>query len=183
MYSYPASDKQSQFEDAESSDSVAQYAGASRRISAKLAAAGYHLYALQLDAAHTALAENAEQLRALLKRSAESADVYAHYAVLYQTKAQRYADVTRTCFEIAAQTAADINHLFAQSMSGTLASALIGSAPASREKPAAPGEFVERRVAAQVIFFPERRAALQADEAIGKATENARQAAKKRRAA
>lgn len=113
--------------------------------------ASRRFYLLQIEAAEQALHENTQHLRGLLQNSTGLAQMLAQWPDLLQSKFQRYADLTRDCFNIASETITEMNRLSGKT---------VGSATETVETAANEvANFVERRVSSQLINFPDRRKA------------------------
>lgn len=113
-------------------------------------------WALQIEAMQAALAENTQQSKTMLENASKTADTLVQWPQFYGAKARRYTDLTRIGMEIATQTFAQLNQLLEQLFSASLtgvAGLEAGAGGGSGEEEA----FIERRVAARIISFPERR--------------------------
>lgn len=130
-------------------------------------------WALQIEALQAALAENTQQSKTMLENASKTADTLGQWPQFYGAKARRYTDLTRTGMEIATQTFAQLNQLMGQLFSASLTGVAGLEAGAGSGGEAEDGEegFIERRVAARIISFPERRKSSQqrsaATEAAG----------------
>ncbi|MBI2307819.1 MAG: hypothetical protein HYU78_11020 [Rhodocyclales bacterium] len=113
-------------------------------------------WALQIEAMHAALAENTQQAKTMLENASKTADTFAQWPSLYGEKTRRYTDLTRIGTEIAAQMFTQLNQLMGQLFSASLAG--VAGLEAGAEAPGETAEdFIERRVAARIISFPDRR--------------------------
>ncbi len=135
---------------------------ATRHLAGVLADASHRWSLLQIDAAQAALAENAAYWRAWLLTAAGNADFGARWAALRLVRAQRHADLARLGFEQFAQLLSDLGQWDgAHGIHGK--QAMPTGAPATMTEGDGSGSdetgFVERRVAARLIFFPDRRMA------------------------
>lgn len=118
--------------------------------------------ALQIEALEAALAESTQQAKTTLENAATGGDAFAGWPQLYERSLQRYSALTRDSLELAAQTIGQLNQLMAQWLSSPLAGF---AAPAAGTGEAPAEDFVERRVAARVIAFPDRRRSAPGSEA------------------
>lgn len=80
------------------------------RIATIMAEANQRLFKLQSEAVNAALAENAKQLKSLL-RAQDSTAVVAEWAGRYQANARKILEVTRQSFEIVPQTQTEMAKL------------------------------------------------------------------------
>lgn len=121
-------------------------------------------WALQIEAMEAALAENTQQAKTTLENAATGGDALAGWPQLYERKLQRYSALTHNGFELAAHSIRQLNQLTAQLLTSSLAGFAPPAAAAGADDPAAEA-FVERRVAARVIAFADRRRTAQGSDA------------------
>jgi phasin family protein len=80
------------------------------RIAAIMTEANERLFRLQSEAVNAAFADNSKHIKALLNTT-ESPAALMQWPSLYQENAQKIVDVTRSWFEIASQTQAELSKL------------------------------------------------------------------------
>lgn len=133
------------------------------------------LAALQIEAAQAAVNENSKQFRSFLQNTADTSAALSQWSVLFQASMQRFNQMSKYYIESASQDMADMNRWLGLALSPfalwDLSAAGAGAAPRAAE-----GAERDRRVAAQLITFPERRASELAKAAAEAAAESARQA-------
>lgn len=140
--------------------------------------ANYRWWALQIEAIESALAENNAQMRKMIESAAKTADIFTQWSNLYASKTQRSADLSSDGLDLATQTFAQTNQLLERLFASYAAMALPESDASG--VPFAE-DFIERRVTAKIISFPDRR---KASELAGAATQEAmRQHARRRKVA
>jgi len=122
------------------------------QLAAALAEGGKRLQIKQIEATHAAISENSLYCKSVIENMANSSSPLALWFALCQHKAQRYNEFAYACIDIMSQSAAAISRLLTESLLGMGFS--LGSNVSQGMEPA-----VERRVAAKVISFPERRIA------------------------
>lgn len=116
-------------------------------------------WVLQIEAMQAALAENTQQSKAMFENASKTTDAFVQWPQFYEGKARRYTDLTRSGLDIATQMFAQINQLMEQWLSASL-TGLRGTTGFETDPEAcgeASGEVIERRVAARIISFPDRR--------------------------
>jgi len=123
------------------------------KISMALAEGRKRMQVKHIEAVHAAISENSLFCKSVLEKMADSSALYVQWSALCQHKARRYGEFVNTCVEIMSQSAAEINHLISESLTG------LDSGIWSYEAKDAEPSPVERRVTSQVISFPERRIA------------------------
>jgi hypothetical protein len=145
---------------------------ATRHLAGVLADASHRWSLLQIDAAQAALAENAAYWRTWLLTAAGNADFGARWAALRLVRAQRHADLARLGFEQFAQLLSDLGQWGGAYQTPGQRTMQPGT-PTVESAGGGNGSdgtgFVERRVAARLIFFPDRRMASSQSEAVGPA--------------
>lgn len=143
-----------------------------RHVAEALTDAGQRWGMLQIDAAQAALAENAAYWRAWLLTAAGNADFGTRWAALRIVRAQRHADLARLGFEQFAQLLSDLGQWDGAYQTPGQRTMQPGT-PTVESAGGGNGSdgtgFVERRVAARLIFFPDRRMASSQSEAVGPA--------------
>lgn len=126
-------------------------------------------WALQIEAMQAALAENTQQSKAMLENASKTSDSLAQWPQFYEGKLRRYTDLTRSGLDIATQMFAQLNQLMGQlfSVSLTGLTGTTGFETGPEIAGETSGEVTERRVAAHIISFPDRRKSsqLQAESA------------------
>ncbi|HEX5801917.1 MAG TPA: hypothetical protein VFY24_02750 [Azospira sp.] len=127
--------------------------------------ANYRWWALQIDALESALAENNAQMRKMIESAAKTADIFSQWSNLYASKSRRSADLGSDGLDLATQTIAQTRQLLERLLASYAATALPESDASGA--PVADG-FIERRVTAKIISFPDRR---KAAEQAGAATQ------------
>ena len=85
-----------------------------RRIAAIMIEANERLFRLQSEAVHAALADNAKHINILLKNTTDSPAALLQWPTLYQESAQKMVDLTRSWFDIASQTQAELGKLLGE---------------------------------------------------------------------
>lgn len=128
---------------------------ASEAIAQTMIEANQRWLALQLEVMEAALADNARHSKALLGQGTAPADAFAAWPRLYADAMRRHNELTKSGLELATQTFVQVNRLLGQMLAASLAG--LGNMTAA-EREAEEG-FVERRVAARIINFPDRRQA------------------------
>jgi phasin family protein len=83
------------------------------RIAAIMTEANERLFRLQSEAVNAAFADNSKHIKALLNTT-ESPAALMQWPSLYQENAQKMVDVTRSWFEIASQTQAELGKLLGE---------------------------------------------------------------------
>lgn len=121
-----------------------------REITGHVTEASKSLYMLHIEAAQQVLAENTEQMKALLQNMANLSNFLTEWSSKYQARMQRHAELMRNSFEIASRTMTEINRLMGNVISTTAAESGI-------DEPK--GHITERRKTSQVINFADRRQA------------------------
>lgn len=137
-----------------------------QQMSVAAAEYGQRICALQVEAAHAAFAANATQFKHWLQSIADTADALMQWPGLFRPKTQNFVEITRGWLDVVAQTTAEMTQLMSESLSTSLTLA---------EKNYGTGTYPERdrRVAAQVISFPDRRrVAVQPRDEAGEAAES-----------
>lgn len=134
------------------------------------------LAALQIEAAQAAVTENSKQFRSFLKNTADTSAALSQWSILFGASLQRFTQMTKYYIESASQDMTEMNRWFGQVLSQSVpwapsARARTEDGPAAERRKAR-----DRRVNAQLITFPERRASELAKAAAEAAAESARQA-------
>lgn len=125
----------------------------SLRMAMTMAEGRKRLQMKQAEAIHDAVSENALYYKnALSNMTSGSALFAAEWTALYQHKAERYSHLLHDYQKIAFESATEINRLVAESMSGLNPGAFINFVRGAALFPV-----FERRVASEVIPFPDRR--------------------------
>jgi hypothetical protein len=134
------------------------------------------LATLQIEAAQAAVTENSKQFRSFLQNTADTSAALSQWSVLFGASFQRFTQMTKYYIESAAQDMTDFNRWFGQGFSPFSLWNLSAAGGAAAAPKAAPSGERDRRVAAQLITFPERRASELAKAAAEAAAESARHA-------
>jgi len=104
----------------------------------------------QIEMVQAAISENSQYCRSVLEKPEDYSGMFDRWSTLCEIKTKRYGEFSQACIEIMMQSAAEINHL----ISGSL-SEIGASSQGNWRDNVAP--FIDRRVSARVISFPERR--------------------------
>jgi hypothetical protein len=136
------------------------------------------LTTLQIEAVQSALTEQAKQFRSFLENSANTTAALSQWSVLFQASAERFNQMTSYYLETASRDFMDVNRWFGQSFPMLPLFDLLGdlSKGEGQRPPFERRVTRDRRVQAQLITFPERRAAELAKAASNAAAESSRQA-------
>lgn len=124
----------------------------SLQIASALVDAQQRLQIKQVEAMHAAISENALYYKSALASMTSGPKLFAEWTALCQHKARRYGDLLNDYRTILSERAAEINRLSTELMSSVNPGAFINLIRGAAFFPA-----IERRVAAQVISFPDRR--------------------------
>lgn len=145
--------------------------------------ANQHWWTLQIEAMQAALAENTLHSKTMLENASKTTDTIVQWPEFYEEKARRYTELMRSELEIATQMFAQFNQLMEQLFSASLIG-LAGLKSGAEAYGETSGEGTERRIAARVISFPDRRQSSQQQTESTKSTARSQaQTAKRRKSA